>query len=166
MNNPFLEKNTQPYNSVPFELINSNHFLPAIKHYIKITEENIENICNNQANPSFENTIVTFESADEDLDYVVTVYHHMFSSEADEKIKELIKEINPLTTKLYNDIFLNEVLFNRIKIVYSNKNKLNNSDSRLLEEVYYGFIKSGANLNEKAQNRYREISQKLSKGVT
>ena len=47
MNNPFLEKNNQPYNSVPFELIKSEHFLPAIKHFIKVSETNIENICNN-----------------------------------------------------------------------------------------------------------------------
>ena len=39
MNNPFLEENNQPYNSVPFNQINSNHFLPAINHYIIETEK-------------------------------------------------------------------------------------------------------------------------------
>ena len=48
----------------------------------------------------------------------------MFSSEADDHIKELIKEINPLTTKLYNDIFLNEKLFDRVEAVYLNKDIL------------------------------------------
>ena len=42
--NPFIEKTKQKYNSVPFEDIKSEHFLPAVKHYIRKTEENINQI--------------------------------------------------------------------------------------------------------------------------
>ena len=42
--NPFINKTEQQYNSVPFEDIKSEHFLPAIKHYIKVAEDNINDI--------------------------------------------------------------------------------------------------------------------------
>ena len=46
MENPLLTNNKQPYNSVPFEDIKSEHFLPAIKETIKEAEDNINFICN------------------------------------------------------------------------------------------------------------------------
>ena len=81
----------------------------------------------------------------------MTVYHHMFSSEADDVIRELIKEINPMTTKLFNDVFLNKVLFDKIKTVYGKRNSLESNDRRLLEEVYSSFVRSGANLDSSSK---------------
>ena len=43
-NNPLLNETGNKYNSVPFEDIKSEHFLPAVKHYIRKTEENINQI--------------------------------------------------------------------------------------------------------------------------
>ena len=136
---PFLTDTKQPFNSIPFNLIKAEHFLPAIKHYIKITEANIENIISNK-NPNFDNTILALEFASEGLDEVVTVFRHLFGSEADDEIRELIKSINPITTKLYNDIYLNEDLFKKIKVVYSNKEDYSGDDIRLLDEVYNSFV--------------------------
>ena len=82
--NPFLTDTKQPFNSIPFNLIKAEHFLPAIKHCIKITEANIENIISNK-NPNFDNTILALEFSTEDLDEIVTVFRHLFGSEADEE---------------------------------------------------------------------------------
>jgi len=158
--NPFLTDTKQPFNSIPFNLIKAEHFLPAIKHCIKITEANIENIISNK-NPNFDNTILALEFSTEDLDEIVTVFRHLFGSEADEDIRDLIKEINPITTKLFNDIYLNDKLFDKIKAVYSNKDQYKGDDARLLDEVYNGFLRSGADLNDESKKKYREISERL-----
>ena len=159
--NPFINKTKQKYNSVPFEDIKSEHFLPAVKHYIKVTEENIDKIIS-ISNPNFENTILGLDSASEDLDYVVNVYHHLFGSEADKNIRELIKEINPLTTKLFNDVFLNENLFSQIQKVYNSIDALGKEEARLTEEVYSSFVRSGANLEDEKKSEYRKITEQLS----
>ena len=91
--NPFIEKVRYEYNSVPFADIKAEHFLPAIKHYIKVTEDNIQKIVDLE-NANFENTILAFDCSSEDLNYVMNVYHHLFGSEADEKIRSLINEIH------------------------------------------------------------------------
>ena len=81
--------------------------------------------------------------------------------EADEDIRNLIKDINPITTKLFNDIYLNDKLFDKIKAVYSNKDQYKEDDARLLDEVYNGFLRSGADLNDESKKKYREISERL-----
>ena len=162
MNNPLLNKNTQPYNTVPFEDIKSEHFLPAIKETIIQGETNIKNITSELSEPSFKNTILPFESALENLDYVQTVFQHFYGSEADDNIRALIKDINPLTTKLSNDIYLNENLFEKIKYVYKNYSGDNVDDKKLIGEIYNSFERNGANLNTENKARYREISQELS----
>ena len=164
MNNPLLSDNTQPFNTVPFEDIKSDHFLPAIKEGIRIAEKNISLICENENKSTFENTIVAFETCEEKLEYATTVFHHFFASEADKEIRELINEINPLTTKLSNDIYLNPILFKKIKSVYDdiNSNDYSKEETRLITETYISFTRSGANLDDKEKSRFREISQELS----
>ena len=159
--NPFIEKVRYEYNSVPFADIKAEHFLPAIKHYIKVTEDNIQKIVDLE-NANFENTILAFDCSSEDLNYVMNVYHHLFGSEADEKIRSLINEINPLTTKLYNDIFLNEKLFSQISKVYELSDSFDSDDLRLTEEIYQSFVRSGANLENDDKEKYRNITEKLS----
>ena len=164
MGNPLLSKNNQPYNSVPFEDIKAEHFLPAVKESISISEKNIEDICSNTDSATFENTIIPFETANEVLDYVTTVFHHLFASEADESIRKLINDINPLTTKLSNDIYLNNSLFLKIKEVFDSLDTkaYNDEDSRLISEIYSSFDRNGANLNDDDKEKYRKISQELS----
>ena len=115
MNNPLINKNTQKYNSIPFEEIKSEHFLPAINHFIKISRDNIDKISNNDNLPDFNNTILALETSQEDLDYVTTAFQHLYGSEANDDIRKLVHDINPLLTELSNDISLNSKLFNKIK---------------------------------------------------
>jgi peptidyl-dipeptidase Dcp len=62
---------------------------------------------------------------------------------------------------------LNEELFNRIKTVHENSANLNltTEQSRLLDELYKGFVRSGIMLGEADKDRLREINKELS-GLT
>ena len=160
--NPFLEENSKPYNSVPFNDIKAEHFLPAVKHYIKITRENIDSICKNSDTPTFENTILAFETSQEDLDYVTTIFQNLYGSEANEEILKLIHDLNPLLTELSNDISLNSDLFTKVKVIYNKRGEYDSDEFRLVNEVYESFVRSGADLSENDKIRYREISQELS----
>ena len=64
-NNPLLTIKTDKYNSIPFNKIKSDHFLPAIKICVKETESNINNICKCNDTPDFNNTIVAFENGEQ-----------------------------------------------------------------------------------------------------
>ena len=70
----------------------------------------------------------------------------------------------PLLSEHDNDISLNEKLFERIKTVYDRKEQLNLTaeQMKLLENVYDGFIRQGANLKGEAKEEYRRLTKELS----
>ena len=165
MNNPLIKDNTDKYNSVPFSKIKVNHFMPALDFAISESKNNIDNICSNLDEPSFENTILAFENSSNLLDHVTTIYYHYFASIADDKIRSLVGKISEISSKFSNDIYLNNSLFKKIKSVYLNKENFNcdKDDLRLIEETYNEFVRSGADLQDSDKIKYRKISEKLSK---
>ena len=164
MNNPFFTDYNMPYDAVPFSKFKTEDFIPAIKKSIELTMERINKIVENNEEPNFENTILALETSEEELNYVMSVYWHLFGSESDNELKSLAEKISPMGSKLKNDILLNSKLFNKIKIVYQNKNNsnLDEEDIRLIDVTYKSFIKNGADLNEFDKQKIREIDQKLS----
>lgn len=71
----------------------------------------------------------------------------------------------PLLSEHSNNISLNQELFERIKVVYDQKDsiELTPEQTKLLENAYNGFIRRGANLQGEAKEKYRELTKNLSK---
>ena len=68
--NILLQNFDTPHHSAPFEQIKEEDFLPAFQELIKISEAEINEIAQNAALPTFENTIeacllYTSDAADE-----------------------------------------------------------------------------------------------------
>jgi peptidyl-dipeptidase Dcp len=63
-----------------------------------------------------------------------------------------------------DEINLNKKLFERIKAVYEQRDELNLNDEQmyLLENLYKGYVRNGANLNDEDQAKLKEINQKMS----
>ena len=162
--NPFFEKYSTPYGTVPFNLIKTEHYAPAIHEGIRRQNAEIDAIINNTATPTFENTIVPYEKSGELLQRVNTVFGNLLSAETSDELQELAREIMPLMSEHENNISLNEKLFARIKAVYelTDKNKLTPEQSKLLEDIYTGFVRNGANLQGDAKEKYRSLCKELS----
>ena len=159
MNNPFFTDYKLPYDAVPFSKFKSEDFIPAVEKSIEIALDRINNITNNGEVPNFQNTIVALETSSEELDYVMSVYWHLFGCESNQELKSLAEKISPMGSKFSNDILLNNKLFNKIKFVYENKEneKLDNQDIRLIEVTYKRFIRNGASLNNENKEKIRKI---------
>ena len=56
--NPFFEKYTTPYGTVPFDKIKNEHYEPAIREGISRQAAEIDAIVNNPEAPTFANTIL------------------------------------------------------------------------------------------------------------
>ena len=164
MNNPFFTDYNQPYDAVPFSKFKADHFIPAVEKSIELALSRIDKIVNNTNSPNFENTIVALETCSEELDYVMSVYWHLFGSESGEDLKSLAEKISPMGSKFSNDILLNTKLFDKIKHVYDNQQNenLDEQDERLIEVTYKRFTRNGASLNEDEKNKIRKIDEKLS----
>lgn len=162
--NPFFEIYSTPHGTVPFDRIKIEHYEPAIREGIRRQNEEIDAIIHNPETPTFGNTLLPYEKSGELLHRVNAVFGNMLSAETNDELQELAKGIMPLMSEHENDISLNEELFARIKTVYEQKDKenLNPEQSKLLEDIYNGFVRNGANLQREAKDKYRELCRDLS----
>lgn len=162
--NPFLETYTTPHGTVPFDRIETEHYEPAIREGMLRQNREIDAITNNPEAPTFANTILAYEKSGELLHRASAVFGNLLSAETSDELQELAKEIMPLLSEHENNISLNEKLFARVKAVYEQKDKedLNPEQTKLLEDIYKGFVRNGANLQGEAKDKYRELCKELS----
>lgn len=162
--NPFFEKYNTPHQTVPFDKIKNEHYEPAMLEGIKLHEAEIEAIINNPEAPTFANTIVAYEKSGKFLDRVTTVFGNLRSAETNDDLQKIPQKMIPLLSEHSNNVSLNEKLFQRVKAVYKQKSKLSLTieQAKLLDDIYDGFVRRGANLQGEARNKYRELSKKLS----
>jgi len=164
LKNPLLVDFSTPFATLPFEQIKTADFLPAIEHEIDATLKEIELICTNPAEPTFENTLEPIEKSGAKLGIISGALFNLNSSETSNELQEITQKAAPLLTKLQNDIRLNAVLFERIKTVFEgNTDALSTEQKTLLEKEFKSFVRNGALLKEEAKITLREIDQQLAK---
>lgn len=165
MQNPLLENFNTKHRSAPFNEIKEEHFLPAFQELIKISEKEIDDIVENNEEPSFENVIEALAYSGEKLDMVSSIFFNLNSAETNDEIQKIAQEVSPLLTEFSAKISQNEKLFSKIKKVYEEQQKyqLNEEQQMLLSETYKGFVRSGALLNETDKEKFKKISIELSK---
>ncbi|TRO65069.1 M3 family metallopeptidase [Christiangramia sabulilitoris] len=165
MNNPLLTDWTGPYSGVPaFDKMNVKDVKPAIRKGMEMHLAEIDKIAENPAEPTFENTIVPMEKAGSELDRAFTYYGIFSSNVSSPEFREVQKELSPEISEFSSKISQNEKLFKRIKTIYekSRNNPLEPSEQRVIELIYEDFAMQGADLDEKAKERYAEINKELS----
>jgi peptidyl-dipeptidase Dcp len=161
--NPFYSEFNTPRATPPFDLIQTEHFKPAILAGIERQAKEIEAIAGNREPATFENTIVALDESGSLLNRVYYVFDALYNANTDSVLQEIAKEVTPLLSEHQDNIFLNERLFSRIKTVYENylNLSLTTEQSRLLENCYKQFVRSGIALDETKKVRLREINKQL-----
>ena len=162
--NPLLKAWTTPFGVPPFDEIKPEHFLPAIRAGVAQQRKEIEAIANNPQPPTFANTIEAMENAGELLAKVNPVFSNMQSSNTNEQLQAINREVAPILTALRDDIRLNPALFARVKTLWQARESLGLTavQIRLLDEQYKGFVRGGANLSPGQKERFRAINGELS----
>ncbi|MFO7526880.1 MAG: M3 family metallopeptidase [Ignavibacteriaceae bacterium] len=162
--NPFFTEWNTPFQTPPFDLIKDEHYLPALKEGIKQKRNEIDFIISNREVPTFQNTIEAMEKSGKLLSKVSRVFSNINSANSNPELQRVAEEITPEISMLRNDIYLNETLFNKIKTLYDDKEKLNLTKEQLkvLDNYYTDFVRSGIALDEKNKSRLKEINNELS----
>lgn len=162
--NPFFTEYNTPFDVPAFDRIKTEHFKPAMLKGMEEEIAEIEAICNNPEDPTFENTIVAMDQSGKLLRRIRPVFSGLTSANTTDELDALSKEMSPLFSKHSDDIRLNPVLFARVKAVYENKDGLglDKEQMKLLEETYKGFVRGGANLTAEQQQRLRQLNSEIS----
>ncbi|MDA8592250.1 M3 family metallopeptidase, partial [Flavobacteriaceae bacterium] len=153
-----------PYGTAPFSKVNTIDFLPAFKTAIEKAKAIITSICENNDPPTFENTIEALEFSGLELERISSLFFNLNAAETNDEIQKIAQEVSPLLSEFSNDVALNEVLFQKIKTVFEQKNnlKLTSEQQQLLEKKYKSFSRNGAILNSDEKEKLREIDKSLS----
>ncbi len=161
--NPLLIKSTLPYGVPDFNTIRNEHFLPAILQGMKLQNEAIEKIITSNEVPTFNNTILALEESSKQLDNVQAVFNTLAGAHTNDIIKNVQQELASKLSKHKDDILLNKVLFEKIKLVYEKITELSvdEESKHLVKEYYKNFIKAGANLSEEKKQQLKDINAEI-----
>lgn len=162
--NPFFAEFDTPFGVPPFDLIKAEHYMPAIKEGLRLEKEEVEEILNNTDAPTFENTIVAYTRTGSFLGKVTPVLFGLYSANTTPELQAIVREASPLMSAHGDEIRLDPRLFARIKAVYEQKDDINLEADQLylLENLYKGFVRNGANLEGEAKEELKKINTRLS----
>lgn len=161
--NPFLTAYNTPYDIPPFEKIEYSDYMPALKAAIAMHDAEIKAIVNNPAEPTFENTILALDRSGRTLNNVVMVFANLTESNSSPEFIEIASEFEPMLALHNDEVSMNDKLFERIKKLHDNRDKLGlaTDQRRLLEQYYKNFTRSGALLNNTDKETLKALNAEL-----
>ena len=165
--NPFRAEWDTPYGVPPFAEIEDAHYMPATKQAILELRAEIDAIVDNPDAPTFENTVVALDTAGESLYKVLNVFSNITNTDTNDTLSDLEAEIWPMLTRETDAINFNQGLFDRVKAVYDQRDRLglDEQDARLLELTYREFVRNGADLSPDVKAEVAAINEELA-GLT
>lgn len=162
--NPLLQDFGTHHRTPPFDRIKTEHYEPAFEQAIADAQKEIGQIAHSGAAPDFENTIAALDRAGERLGEIASIFFNLNSACTNDEMQQIAQRISPKLTAYNNSIYMDPVLFKRVKQVYENREKsaLTPEQETLLKDTWKAFIKGGANLGGAERERYKEISMEIS----
>jgi len=161
--NPFAKESTLPFKYPAWDKIRNEHFAPAYEEAMRQEALEIEQIANNKAAPTFENTIVAMERSGQLMNRVSTAFGTLKGSYTNPTLQALDKELAPKLSAHNDAIRLNQKLYVRIKSLYDKRAKLGlDPESLYLVERYHtDFVRAGAKLSDADKAKLKTMNGQL-----
>jgi peptidyl-dipeptidase Dcp len=162
--NPLLSEFDTPLGAPPFDSIEVAHYLPAFEQGMEEHMAEVLAIAESSDAATFENTVEALERSGETLSRTAGVFFRLSSSTTNDEMQAIARNVSPKLAKHRDDIYLNRALFAQVKAVYDQREtlELTTEQAKLLDETYKAFVRGGANLEDVAAARFREINEELS----
>lgn len=162
--NPFLSEFSTPFGVPPFDLIRTEHYLPAMREGIAAQQREVEAITGNPEPPTFANTVEALERSGALLTRVRLVFNALSEVDATDEMQRIANESAPMVASHIDDIRLNEKLFARFEAVWDQRDALGLTleQAKLLERHFKDFVRGGANLVGEQREELRRVNQELS----
>ena len=123
----------------------------------------VEAIANNPDAPTFENTIIELELAGKLLDHVSAIFWNLTGSHTNDLLQSLERKMAPEISAHFSKVMMNPTLFARVNELYEKREtlSLDSEAMRVLEKAWKSFVRSGANLSSKDQEKLAQTNQRL-----
>jgi len=161
MTNPLLESWKTPFGLAPFDRIGDADFEPALDEALAAHKDELRGITDNVDPPTFANTVQAFEASGALLDQVLSVFFTVSGADSNNMRQDLQRKFSPKLSAHMSAIYGNTPLFERLRAVEAQDQKLDHEDARLLELTLRGFWRAGAGLTGDDEAQMRQIMSKL-----
>ncbi|WP_224813787.1 M3 family metallopeptidase [Hasllibacter sp. MH4015] len=163
MTNPLLKTWDTPFALPPFDAISDEDFGPALDAALDDGRARVAEIADQDAAPTFENTIEALEMADALLDRVAGVFFNLAGADATPAREALQRDYAPKFAAYSSEITNNSKLFARIDVLWQRRDDLGLSDeqARVLYLTHRSFVRSGAALEGADRDRLTEVKSRL-----
>lgn len=153
----------QPFEYPPFNSFQAADFAPAIQALLASARQELANLAQQEEPATFENTLLPLAYLELHLEEVSSLLFNLNSAETSAEIQAAARDIAPLLTAFHNEIHFHEALFQRIQLVYHQRQVINNPEwLRYLELTYRGFVRNGAGLPVEKQAHIKALDEELS----
>ena len=160
--NPFLTEWNTPYGIPPFDEIQVDDYIPAIKEGIAQQQKEIDAITANSEAPTFDNTIAPYEESGEILSKVAGVLYNITETDRTAELDSVMELAIPLMTEHSDNIAFNKALYERVATIYKgDQSNLTREQQMVLKKHFESFERSGIGLPEEDQARLREINTEM-----
>lgn len=161
--NTFLTPYSTPFEIPPFEQIQYDDYMPALRAGIAQHNQQIEAIVNNPDKPTYDNTILALDRSGDILEKVMYVFSALDESNSSPEMVAIAEEFYPLATKHSDEVSMNQGLFNRVKYLYDNRKTLKFAPDQLraVEAYYKSFTRNGALLNAADKEELKTLNAEL-----
>ncbi len=166
--NPFFTVSPLPYHAPPFDLIEDEHFQPAIEAGMRAQMEEVAAIAGSDEPPSFANTVEALESSGALLSRTMRVFSAVVQANTNDTLQQVQKTMAPKLAAHRDAIYLDGALFQRVDTLYRQRDELDLApeERRLLEELHTDFVRSGAELSAADKETLMALNQEESKLTT
>ncbi|WP_309662181.1 M3 family metallopeptidase [Sphingomonas sp.] len=155
-----------PYGGVPpWDRVKPSQFPEALQFAVEEQRREIAAIADNAEAPTFDNSIVALEKAGQRLNRVGTIYGLYSNNLSSPEFQKIREEWDPKLSAASDEVTLNPKLFQRIKAVYDTRAGLglDAKQLRLVEKIYEGYVRNGANLAPADKEQLATINQQLAR---
>jgi peptidyl-dipeptidase Dcp len=166
--NPFLAPSPLPFQAPPFDKIQVTDYAPAFELGMAQEKTEVAAIAGNPETPTFANTIEAMERSGELLTRVSKVFFGVEGADTSDALQRIKAEQTPKLAAHRDAIFLNPLLFARVKALYDQRETLglDAESTFLLERYHRNFVRAGAQLSEADKAELTALNQEEAKLTT
>ena len=159
MSNPLLEQTGLP----AFSRIRPEHIEPAIDHLLADNRRHIANLLDTVQRPTWQNLVEPIEEWEDRLGRVWSPVSHMNSVVNSDALREAYNACLPKLSDYASEMGQNGKLYAAYKAVAAAPEQLDEAQRKVLDNALRDFHLSGVDLPPAEKERFKQISQELSK---
>jgi peptidyl-dipeptidase Dcp len=167
--NPLLTPDWDtPHGLPPFARIRPEHFEPALEAAMAAHRAEIDALAAQAGLPTFDNTVAAFDRAGRWLNRLESTFYNLTASETSEALQAVQLRVAAPLAAHGNAVYMHQGFFARLDAVHRRRHDdgLTPEQVRLTERVHLDFVRSGAQLEPAARERYGRVMEELAQLTT